>query len=58
MGFGQIVAHQIQQLAGQVSAGVLDSAAARKAAEDNLARLSPADRREAEAILRQTAPRR
>ncbi|MGY1579170.1 hypothetical protein [Streptomyces sp. MN13] len=58
MGFGQIAAHQIQQLAAQAQAGALNPEAARKAAEDNLARLNPADRQEAEAILRQNAPRR
>lgn len=58
MGFGRIAAHQIQQLAAQAEAGVLDPAAARRAADTNLARLTPADRQEAEAILRQNAPRR
>jgi hypothetical protein len=56
VGFGQIAAHQIQQLAAQARAGALDPAAARQAADNNLARLSPADRQEAEAILRQNAP--
>jgi len=55
MGFGQIAAHQIQQLAAQAQAGVLPKEAARKAAEDNLNRLNPADRAEAEAILRANA---
>ncbi|MEV5236459.1 hypothetical protein [Streptomyces pseudogriseolus] len=57
MGFGKIAAHQVQKLAQMARDGAMDPASARKAAEDNLGRLKPADRAEAEAILRANAPR-
>lgn len=57
MGFGRIAAHQVQALAQMARDGAMDPASARKAAEDNLDRLKPADRAEAEAILRANAPR-
>ena len=57
MGFGQIAAHQVQSLAAAARAGALDPEQARKAAEDNLNRLNPVDRAEAEAIVGANAPR-